>query len=211
MADTAPPASRAGELPATLPSELLPLVARRALAADGDSVQTWLRLSLVSHTFHRAIAGECELCVRAVHCVPDALPYCVPGGSQQQTPYGLKSRVCTTSFTACLQSHAVHVVAIATFTVGACCCTAEYCRSDQLADLSIVIKCCATPGVHPVASYDRVMTAAQQEWLSNTTLPLSKVVLHRKDEATSAMLQTVRRRPVSLIAHRSTQVTALAT
>jgi len=57
MADIAPPPSLAG-VPATLVPELWSLIARRALAADGDSVQAWLRLSLVSRTFRSALAGE---------------------------------------------------------------------------------------------------------------------------------------------------------
>ncbi len=58
MSDSTPPPSPAGVLPATLAPELWALIARRALAADGDSVQAWLRLSLVSRTFRNALLGE---------------------------------------------------------------------------------------------------------------------------------------------------------
>ena len=46
------------------------------------------------------------------------------------------------------------------------------------------------PGVHPATS-NKVMTAAQRDWMCSTRLPLVKVVLHRQDEAASAVLQTV--------------------
>jgi len=44
--------------------------------------------------------------------------------------------------------------------------------------------------VHPATS-NKVMTAAQRDWMSTTRLPLVRVVLHRQDEAASALLQTV--------------------
>ena len=58
MADTAPPPSRAGMLPATLVPEIWALIARFALAADGSTVSTWTRLSTVNQTFRSALAGE---------------------------------------------------------------------------------------------------------------------------------------------------------
>jgi len=47
-----------------------------------------------------------------------------------------------------------------------------------------------------VVSFEQVLTEAQRHWLSSTRLPLRTLVLHDEDEATSAMLQKVRRRPV---------------
>ena len=47
--------------PDTLSPELWAVIARAALAADGDTVQAWSRLSLVSRTFRKAIAGGSTL------------------------------------------------------------------------------------------------------------------------------------------------------
>jgi len=47
--------------PDTLSPDLWAAIARSALAADGDSVQAWCRLSLVSRAFRDAIAGELTL------------------------------------------------------------------------------------------------------------------------------------------------------
>ncbi len=44
-----------------VPPELWTVIARRALAAEGDSGQAWSRLGLVSRTFRSAIAGD-DLC-----------------------------------------------------------------------------------------------------------------------------------------------------
>jgi len=41
--------------------DLWTMIARCALAADGDSVQTWLRLSLVNRTFRNATAGDVRM------------------------------------------------------------------------------------------------------------------------------------------------------
>jgi len=54
---------------------------------------------------------------------------------------------------------------------------------------------CDVAGVPLVASFGQVMTEAQRHWLSSTKLPLRTLVLHDEDEATSAMLQKVRRWP----------------
>ncbi len=43
----------------TLSPELWSVIARRALAAEDDSVQAWARLSRVSRNFRDAIAGDC--------------------------------------------------------------------------------------------------------------------------------------------------------
>ena len=60
VAEPTPPPSR--DMPSTCPDTLSPdlwtAIARSALAAAVDSVQAWCRLSLVSHTFRHAIAGE---------------------------------------------------------------------------------------------------------------------------------------------------------
>ena len=50
-----------------MPPELWTDIARRALAADGDSGPAWLRLSLVSHTFRDAVAGDATVMPRAHH------------------------------------------------------------------------------------------------------------------------------------------------
>jgi len=66
VAEPSPPPSRDTPYASNSPLDTLSLdlwaaIARSARAADGDSVQTWCRLSLVSRTFCDAIAGELTL------------------------------------------------------------------------------------------------------------------------------------------------------
>ena len=62
--------------------------------------------------------------------------------------------------------------------------------------LSFLMTLVIIAGVSLVASFEQVLAEAQQHWLSSTRLLLRTLVLHDEDEATSAMLQKVRRRPV---------------
>jgi len=65
--------------PASLIPEIWALIARFALAADGSTVNAWIRLSLVNQTFRSALAGEhtsprlsCrDTSAHCAHSVPD--------------------------------------------------------------------------------------------------------------------------------------------
>ena len=59
MAQASPPSLQGKASSAiTLSPDLWARIARAALAAGGESVEAWCRLSLVSHTFRTAILGE---------------------------------------------------------------------------------------------------------------------------------------------------------
>ena len=46
---------------ANVPSDVYPTIARAALAAEGNTLATWLRLSMVSRTWRESVAGVCRL------------------------------------------------------------------------------------------------------------------------------------------------------
>ncbi len=183
----------------------LSVIARRALAADDDSLQAWARLRLVSRAFRSAIAGDCArlgpCCVAIVLCRCAEAPFivhvlwlCLPGPLCRLSCERSWRRLYSGS-RATWQSLTYHDLEFRAARPQWNS-SWSYCHPEMLlCSLEMLSACQACPWWHhsPAA-----LTEEQRSWLSTTSLRLRKVIFTRDDTASAALLQKVRCSPTIL-------------